>query len=371
MQKMTSTELRKKNTSSIYKLVYQNNGITRQEIQHKLRLSLPTIAQDLRILEQKNLVRASGLSESNGGRRPQTFECDAKARYAIGVALQRDSVELIAIDLFGKCLAFRSLFVSYEKSRVYQCMLSSNIKQFALELKLPLERLLGVGIAVQGLVSDDGNRIIYGKVMQNTGSTLSDFVQELNVPAKLIHDAEAAAFAEIWNRKDLKNAIYLGLNRNIGGAVVIDRKILHGGSSRSGAIEHMCLVQNGVLCYCGRRGCMETCCSGERLERTSGNTLEAFFRRLRAGDAEMRKIWLDYLKYLAFSIDNIRFVLDQTILLGGYIAEQMIDEDIGFIREHVQTAEMCELRLEKGAVLTCSAATGAALQYIEQFLSSI
>lgn len=371
MQKMTSAELRRKNISSIYNFIYRSGGATRQEIQQQLQLSLPTIAQDLRFLEQEGLVRMSGLSDSRGGRRPQALECDATARYAIGVELLKDTVDLVAIDLFGNRLASRSLRVPYENSRVYQCMLSANVRQLALELALPPERLLGVGIAVQGLVSDDGSRIVYGKVLQNTGTTLNDFAQELSVPAMLIHDAEAAAFAEIWRRSDLKDAIYLGLNRNIGGAVVLDRRILHGDNLRSGAIEHMCLVPNGPQCYCGRRGCMETYCSGERLELASGCSLEAFFDRLRGGSASMRRIWEEYLQHLAFSIDSIRFVLDQTILLGGCIAEQMLPEDMEYIRSHVQEAEMCELRLEKGTVSTYPAATGAALQYIDRFLSSI
>lgn len=368
---MTSAELRRKNISSIYKLIYHNGGATRLEIQQQLQLSLPTIAQDLRFLEQSGLVRMSGLSDSRGGRRPQSLECDPVARYAIGVELLKDAVGLVAIDLFGNQLAARSLNVPYENSRVYQCMLSANIKQLTLELRLPPERLLGVGIAVQGLVSDDGSRIVYGKVLQNTGTALNDFASELDVPAMLIHDAEAAAFAEIWRRSDLRDAIYLGLNRNIGGAIVLDRKILHGDNLRSGAIEHMCLVPNGPQCYCGRKGCMETYCSGERLEQASGRTLDAFFRCLRSGDAAICEIWKEYLTYLAFSIDSIRFVLDQTILLGGCIAEQMLPADMDYIRKHVQEAEMCELRLEKGIISTYPAATGAALQYIDRFLSSI
>ena len=91
MQKMTSAELRRKNISSIYNFIYRSGGATRQEIQQQLQLSLPTIAQDLRFLEQEGLVRMSGLSDSRGGRRPQALECDAAARYAIGVELLKES----------------------------------------------------------------------------------------------------------------------------------------------------------------------------------------------------------------------------------------------------------------------------------------
>ena len=107
----------------------------------------------------------------------------------------------------------------------------------------------------------------------------------LPFPCRLEHDSKAAAFLELWQRRDLQNAVVLLLNCNLGGAVVVNRRVLQGTGLHGGLLEHLCIDPDGPRCYCGRRGCLETYCSAESLEKAAGMPAEPFFRALRAGDA--------------------------------------------------------------------------------------
>ncbi|RHA82975.1 ROK family protein, partial [Roseburia inulinivorans] len=49
----------------------------------------------------------------------------------------------------------------------------------------------------------------------------------------------------------------------------------------SGTTEHMCINADGPLCYCGNHGCLETYCSANALEHTSGLPIKDFFVQLR------------------------------------------------------------------------------------------
>lgn len=81
---------------------------------------------------------------------------------------------------------------------------------------------LGVGIAIQGLVSSDGQSITYSAIWDCAGTLIDDICRFINYPCQLIHDSEAAAFAELWFSKNIKNAVYLFQSKNLGGAVIIN-----------------------------------------------------------------------------------------------------------------------------------------------------
>ena len=146
---------------------------------------------------------------------------------------------------------------------------------------------------------------------------------------------EAAARAEIWFWQDVDDAIYLLLNRNIGGALIIGGRVYEGKLYSSGTVEHMCLHPGGRPCYCGRRGCVEVYCSAGALEAQAGMPLPEFFRRLRAGSGPERALWRDYLQELALAIDNARMVVRSDVLLGGHLQAYMTPEDLALLRTGV------------------------------------
>ena len=51
-QKITTSEVRKYNKNRIFKLIYNSNSISRQEIADTLGLSLPTINQNIKLLKE-------------------------------------------------------------------------------------------------------------------------------------------------------------------------------------------------------------------------------------------------------------------------------------------------------------------------------
>lgn len=370
IKKITPTEQKHINYKNIYSYIYQKRNTSKQAMAVDLGLSLPTITQNLKELEECGLVTKDGLFESNGGRKAYIFRSVSTAKISIGVEVLKEIVNIVAVNLYGEILDTETLDVTYENSRLYYCMLGNWVNNFIARLPFESDKILGVGIAVQGLTSIDGTSIIYGKIMKNAGVTLENFAQYIQYPCILMHDAEAAAFAELWFHKELDDAIYIGLNRNVGGAVIVDGRIHRGLAGRSGAIEHMRVVSDGRPCHCGRKGCMEAYCSGDRLKTDSGMTIDAFFEALHAGDARCREIWEDYLRCLAFSIDNIRCVLDSTIILGGLIAAHLTEDDFHHIRDFIP-GDWGELHLVSGSCGAHSTIVGAALYYIDLYLKSI
>lgn len=295
--------------------------------------SLPTITNNLNSLVQEGLVVLDGQCQSTGGRKANQICSVSTARYAIGLAIFKDSINICSVDLYGQVIQEQTIQLHYKNSDQYYLEVCNYLNLFIESQDLPKQRLLGIGIATQGLVSQDGSKVIYGTILNNSSMTKDNFQKHLHYPCILLHDTKASALAEIWNTESKEDAIYLLLNNNFGGVLVARGQIHSGGS---GIIEHMTLHPNGKPCYCGKRGCVEAYCSALNLKEQINCSFDIFFRKLRENDKNQIKIWKNYLKELALVIDNIRMIVNYKVIIGGFLRQYMIEEDFDMIKTMVE-----------------------------------
>ncbi len=86
----------------------------------------------------------------------------------------------------------------------------------------------------------------------------------------LSNDANAAAVGEkmYGGGKNLNHFIVITLGTGLGSGIIIDGKLLLGADGFAGELGHVCAVQNGRVCGCGNRGCLETYASATGIKRT-------------------------------------------------------------------------------------------------------
>lgn len=372
---LTTTEIRLFNRSKIYQTIYQSGQVSKQEIARSLQLSLPTVTQNLAELQAMELIEVCGVATSTGGRKPQLYHCIADARVAFGVIILKDYVRFSVLDLRGTILAQEQHTVPFANRPAYFQEMCGLLQDFIDRSGYGKSRILGVGIAIQGLTSKSGDHIIYGKILCNSDVTVQHFTQYLDYPCILIHDAEAAAACELWNQPSITDAAFLLLNRNFGGALIMNGNIHSGPILTSGIFEHMCLVPHGRLCYCGQHGCLEAYCSAESLQNESGQPLEDFFLAVRRGEKRQADIWDAYLHNLALAINNILMVVNGDIILGGLISSYMLPDDLSRLRQYVLEKSAFDFFnsyiMSKSTSDTYAEANGAALYYIRLFLEQL
>jgi predicted NBD/HSP70 family sugar kinase len=367
-------ELKKKNRNNIYKLLQQEKCITKQDIVNRLKLSLPTVTQNLMEMQEEGLVQQKGSFGNTGGRRAQGYSIIADARVAIGVDLNNKHIAVVAIDLEGNILDHIRIHCRFEKNSNYYKKVGDLVEQMIEKCKLDKKQILGVGISIQGVIDQDQKTVIYGPILDITGEYLANIAEFIPYPCALFHDADAAAFAEIWISPQLRNAVYLSLSTNLGGSVIIDRKIYAGDKNYGGKIEHMTLVPDGLPCYCGEVGCAEAYCSANVLtENTEDGLLATFFKKLGEGSKEHMEIWHRYVKYLSIVLNNIRTLFGCEVIIGGYMGEYLechMDEikELTYMRNSFSKSDdylrLCSFRIE-------AIASGAALQFIDDFINQI
>lgn len=369
---VTTITLKKINREKVYQYIYREKQTSKLQIVQDLQMGLSTVSQNLNVLEQDGLICREGYFESTGGRKAQVIQIVTDVKIAIGIGLLKNMFHIAAVDLYGEAIAVDTIALPYENTAEYYSQLAQNIEEFIDHNQYDRERILGVSIATQGIISPDGSAVTYGEIMHNTEMKLSDFTSRIPYPCHLEHDSKSAAYLELWNHSNLENAVVFLLNRNLGGAVIANHHVHQGSFMHSGTIEHMCVDPNGPLCYCGNHGCLETYCSANSLEAASGMTIKEFFPALRDGKSEkLRTIWQDYLKYLAFAMRNLNMIIDSPIIISGYLAPYLIQEDLDQLLHLINKNNPFILGSEQLLVGThgqYTPAIGAALHYINRFV---
>ncbi|MDO5549196.1 MAG: ROK family transcriptional regulator [Eubacteriales bacterium] len=372
MSTMTTADVRQKNKESILQYIYKQKCTHQQLICETLNISRPTVIPILREFEEEGIISKAGYFESTGGRKAKAIVFVANSKISLGVELLIDSYKITALNLYGETIDSACYETPFEHSSEYYHTVCDSISAFIQDHSIPPEKILGIGIVLQGLISSDGNHVTYGKILNCTGLTIHSFTKYLPYPCKFFHDAEAAALDELWLNPQLTNAIYMNIRSHVSGAVIVNRDFLQGTALKSGVFEHMCLIPNGRTCYCGRKGCVETYCSTQPLLDMAG-TLDHFFAKLRENDTSCQTCWLGYLYYLASAINNLRMFIDYPIIIGGTLTQYLQKQDIQTLHQLIydrttfpsDTEFIYVSRSSKSAI-----SRGAALPYIKQYLSS-
>lgn len=369
----TTTALRINNTKNILRCIYRNHHATPLMLHEKTSLSRPTIAQILKDLQNENLIFVHGLAKSTGGRKANLYEFHASAKISIGVEILSDHFELTAVDLYGDMLKFEKHFLVFSNTEIYFDHVCEIINTFIKSLNYHENQILGVGIALQALISADGTHIIYGEILNCTGLTIETFQKHIPFNCAFVHDAESMANVELWFNPLLQNAVFFNIRSDVSGAIIINRNFFQDGAYKSGIFEHMTLVPNGLPCYCGKRGCLNAYCSISALLAPQENT-QYFFTQLRKGASDYVPRWNKYLDYLALAINNLHMTINSNIILGGTLAHYLIDDDIERLHQIILKKTAFPTDEKYISISTCSnlpACIGSALPFIQEFLNSI
>lgn len=369
----TITERRRQTRSGIYRHIYKTKQFcTKQTLSHDLQLSLPTVYQNLKELMDAGLIRYSGESQSTGGRKAMGLDIVPGARVAAGVSVSKNHLRMLLADLRLQELNYR------ERKLEPYTSLSQLEDLLAQELELLLgdldrECLLGVGVALPGIISPDSRSLVFAPVLGLEDLSLESLAEAIPYPVRFENDGNCGGFAQWFLQGGRQNIAYLSLENGVGGAVLLGGTPYEGDRLHSGEFGHLCVEPGGLLCSCGKRGCLEAYCTTRRIQKGLGISLEEFFSGVEDQVPEYCELLDDMLRHIAIGVKNIRMVLDCDVILGGNLSE-FLPPHMERLRRYAAeespfpAGEDC-LRLS--TLRKHSVPLGAALGFITDFLESV
>jgi predicted NBD/HSP70 family sugar kinase len=274
----TSVKYQKKrlNKNRIIRLLYAHKTLTNAYLVKETGLSLPTVSNLLTELSEEGFIEVQGAGESSGGRRPNLVGLTNTAFYSIAVDMDRYVAKIALVnsnnDVIGEPHSF-DLNI-YKKEETVN-ILTDQINDFIKSLEIDTERLIGVSLSLPGLTnSSEGINYTF----LNFGSQpLSEILRKrTGQNVYIINDAQARALAELryGKARNARNALVNYLGFGLGTGLILDGKLYQGSNGFAGEFSHIPVVDNGILCHCGKRGCLETIASGSALERLAIKGIE-------------------------------------------------------------------------------------------------
>lgn len=244
--------------------------------------------------------------------------------YLLGIDLGGSSVKAVAVTPHGGLLAkYNETFDPERRLHFAETIRDLVARAASANGELP-DR---IGVSAPGLAAQDGCSIAFmpGRLDGLVGLNWSEF---LGVPTRVpvLNDAHAALLGEVWlgAAKGFTNVIMLTLGTGVGGAAMVDGRLLRGRSGKAGHLGHVSVDMDGPPDVCDMPGSLEFQMGNYSIEERSLGSFKStheLLDALREGDPAAGEIWERSLRALAVAIGGFTNVLDpEAVIIGGGIA---------------------------------------------------
>ena len=242
-----------------------------------LGISVPTITKLIGELIEEGYLLDEGKIGTSGGRRPSIYGLDPNAGFFVGIDVARHHFHIAITDFKGNILKYiEDIEFVLESSGASFRQMCRMVKDAVVAQGIPWIKVLAAGVSLSGRVNpEQGYSLTY---FVTDDLPLKDlFQRELNVPVSIENDSRALTYGEYMHLgKDAdKNMIAFNLSWGLGMGMILDGRLYYGKSGYSGEIGHFPLLDNDIMCRCGKVGCLETGASGSALHRLIVERLKA------------------------------------------------------------------------------------------------
>lgn len=244
--------------------------------------------------------------------------------YVIGLDLGGSSVKWVTADSAGRTLARGNVAFDADRPMHWAEEIGEIVAKVTREQSGTWR---GLGLSAPGLAARDGRSIAFmpGRLAGLENLVWQDFLKT-PFPSPVLNDAHAALLGEAWvgAAAGCSNAIMLTLGTGVGGAAMVDGKLLLGAIGRAGHLGHVSLDPNGPNDVTNMPGSLEVAignCTIQERSRGRFKTTHELIAAYQMGDEGAAIIWLKSIRELAAAIAGFINVLDpEIVIVGGGIA---------------------------------------------------
>ncbi|HEX5561474.1 MAG TPA: ROK family transcriptional regulator [Nocardioidaceae bacterium] len=246
-------------------------------------------------------------------------------------------------------------------------------------------RLVGAGLALPGIVSVSSGVLLSAPNLGWSDVRPADVLAASDrlggLPLSIGNEADLAARTVAEEAPGRSGShgdfVYLSGETGIGGAAVLDGRVMTGRHGWAGEVGHVCVDPDGPVCRCGSSGCLEQYAGKRALLAAAGLPLDAspsdLVARVEAGDPRASQAVDRAARALAVALAGVVNVLDiPTVVLGGHLGEAagvLAPAVEAMLHERVLSGRWVRPRIVTAPADPAPGATGAALRELAAVLA--
>jgi predicted NBD/HSP70 family sugar kinase len=320
--------------------------LTQADLARATGLAPATVSSIVREFAAAGLVEV----EPGSGRRGTSVQLASRAGLVCGIDFGHSHVSVAIGDLTGHVLSeeWRSLEQTHHHEEGLTDA-AEMVKRELDELGSDHSALRAVVVGLPAPVIDDvvrSSTILPGWVGVNARQVAE---QHLGRPVHIENDANLGALAEhqVGVARGHTTSIYLKLSSGVGSGIIVDNHLYHGAVGAAGEVGHLTVNEQGPVCRCGSRGCLEAyASSGSVLELMSaqmpGATIDEVVAAAQDGSPSALRSLEDAGFHLGWGIGSLVNILNPSmIVVGGDLAragELLLEPARAGLRRHALDA---------------------------------
>lgn len=321
-------KLKRNNRALIISCIKDHQSVARAEIAEMTNLDRKSITNFSHDLIEEGIVIEAGKKASTGNRPYALLKLNHEFLLA-GISVSSSKCLLLVSNLLGESLYKEEQII---RRNIKKDKIQEILQKFIEYLKINYpKRIKGLGIVIQGKLSDEGVLLESTNLPQLVGFEFGHFFRHI-CPYTIKIDKLTRGFllAEKYftKNKETKNMMVLQLDDGVGSSMYLDGKIYKGKNNESGEVGHMIVEAGGKACSCGKKGCLETYVS----TREVLNDINVMLPDIRVkkiidikkikGEKKVKSYLNELAKKIAIVLDHVDQMLDlEKVVIGGELSD--------------------------------------------------
>ena len=257
-QVATSETARDINRRIVLNLIRTHQPISRADLARHSGLQRSTVSVIAEQLIKERWITEGANGHTARGRRPTFLHLNKERVGIIGINVRPITTTLALADLDANFLAQDSLPTPADP------------KQFVTELVPRVRKLIearpeltceGIGVSLPGRVDLATKQLVFAPNLGWRDFDLKTPLEKATkLPVELENAANSCALTEICfgrRAEGLRNLVVVTVSEGIGCGLILNHQLVQGSTGTAGEFGHAALVQDGLECSCGNRGCWE------------------------------------------------------------------------------------------------------------------
>jgi len=328
-------QLRTANRGRVIETLRTNGSMTRSALARKTGLSRTTISTLLtELIEHGIVTEASHDASRRGAGRPATVvRLDHSAGAAVSIDVGARHLAVAVGDLAHRVLAERWVPLPAAHQALDGMDRAAGLVREALaEAGVAQGSVIGVAMGLPAPISQTTGLVASSNILPGwAGLQVAEEMSErLGLPVFVENDSNLGALAEsAWGAgAGFDQLAYIKAATGIGAGLIQDGKLFRGTTGTAGEIGHTTVAEDGPICRCGNRGCLELYAGGAALlgalhqSHPEVETLERVVELAHEeNDPACARVLADAGSHIGVAIANlINLFNPRRIIVGGELA---------------------------------------------------
>ncbi|WP_343319686.1 ROK family transcriptional regulator [Arthrobacter sp. TMP15] len=326
----SQSALRQRNEQLIVATLREQGALPQAALARSTGLSTATISNIVKAMCASGLAATHPTTSS--GRRALAVSLLETTDVAAGIDFGRSHVRMVLASPGFKVRAekFAPLPVGHlaaESITAAAAMMNELLKESGIDRS----QIIGAGVGVPGPIDHGTGTVIRGAILPEWVGVniVSQLEEALRMPIFADNDANLGALAQVtWGEhRGVKDLVFLKIGSGIGAGLILNGSPYYGHTGVTGEIGHATIFDQGLVCRCGNRGCLETVASTavmiELLSRGESYTLTVpeIIKKANAGDAATLRVIDDAGMAVGKAMANVvNMINPEIIVVGGPLA---------------------------------------------------